>query len=207
MGKSGIHPIQRIIGALRVQSYGHSSDAVDEVVETSETSMAKTVKIFCASVLEAFGDEYLREPNEEDLRRILAINESRGFPGCLGSLNCQHWEWKNCPVAWAGQFKGKEKKPTVVMEAIADGELWIWQLSVGHPGSMNDLNVADNSKTISRLLSGEFPPRIPFTINGRARTLPYYLVDGIYPSWAVFVKSAKGATSAKTKAFSAQQRQ
>lgn len=61
---------------------------------------------------------------------------------------------------------------------------------------MKDLNVADNSRTISRLLSGEFPPRISFTINGRTRTLLYYLVDGIHPSWAVFVKSAKGGTSA-----------
>lgn len=90
--------------------------------------------MFCAAVLDVSGDEYLREPGEEDLRRILSINESRGFPGCLGSLDCQHREWKNCPVAWAGQFKGKEKNPTVVMEAIPYGELFIWQLSVGNPG-------------------------------------------------------------------------
>ena len=56
------------------------------------------------------------------------------------------------------------------MEAIADGELRIWHLSVRHPESMKDLNIADNSRTISRFLSGNSPPRIPFIINGRART-------------------------------------
>jgi Plant transposon protein len=101
--------------------YGTACDAVDEIVSVPESVMFATLKQFCAAIVDEFGDEYLREPTENDMKRILVINESRGFPGCLGSLDCQHWEWKNCPVAWAGQFKGKEKKPTVAMEAIADG--------------------------------------------------------------------------------------
>jgi Plant transposon protein len=39
-----------------------------------------------------------------------------------------HWKWKNCPLVWAGQFKGKYKKHTIALEAIADSELWIWQV-------------------------------------------------------------------------------
>lgn len=54
VGKSAIRPLQRLTGALRVLSYGHSYDEVDEVVEASETSMAKTVKVFCAVVLDVF---------------------------------------------------------------------------------------------------------------------------------------------------------
>jgi hypothetical protein len=119
----GIHPLQRITGALRVLGYGYAYDAVDEFIGIAESTMALTLRSFCRAVVDEFGPEYLREPNEDDKRPILAVNESRGFPGCLGSIDCQHWEWKNCPVAWAGQFKGKEKKPTVAMEAIADGEV------------------------------------------------------------------------------------
>jgi Plant transposon protein len=63
-------------------------------------------------------------------------------------------------VAWEGQFKGKEKKPTMAMEAIADSEVWIWHISVGHAGSMHDLNIMNSSSTMQRILSGEFPPKV-----------------------------------------------
>ena len=205
LGRCGVHPLQRIIGAFRILRYGVAYDAVDELVGVSESTMQKTVIDFCTDFVEVFGAEYLREPTEEDLKRILAVNESRGFPGCLGSIDFQDWPWKNRPVAWAGQFKGKSKKPMILMEAICDGELRFWHTSVGHPGSMNDLNVADKSQTMQRTLSGEFPPRIPYTINGNVQDVPYYLADGMYPSWALFVKSSKSATDRQVTAFSRQQ--
>jgi hypothetical protein len=37
-------------------------------------------------VCEVFGDEYLKNPNEEDITRVLAIGEERGFPCMLGSI-------------------------------------------------------------------------------------------------------------------------
>jgi hypothetical protein len=57
----------------------------------------------------------------------LQENEQRGFPGCIGSIDGMHWAWKNCPSGWAGQYKGKEKKPTIVLEAVASKNLRIWQ--------------------------------------------------------------------------------
>lgn len=109
----------------------------------------------------------------------MAINEERGFPGCLGSWDCNLWEWKNCAVAWAGQFKGKEKKPTVVLEAISDGESWIWGCNFGSPGSMNDINVLDSSILVEKILDGRMLPEFKYEINGRDRKLCYYLVDEI----------------------------
>ncbi|XP_073136908.1 uncharacterized protein [Henckelia pumila] len=41
-----------------------------------------------------------------------------GFPEMLGSLDCMHWEWRNCPIAWKGQFtRGDHGIPTIVLEA------------------------------------------------------------------------------------------
>jgi Plant transposon protein len=123
LGNMGIHPLQRITGALRVPGYGYAYDAVDEIIGIAESTMALTLRRVCRAIVDEFGPAYPREPNEDDMRRILAVNESPSFPGCLGSFDCQHWEWKNCRVAWASQFKEKEKMSTVAMETIADGEM------------------------------------------------------------------------------------
>jgi hypothetical protein len=57
-----------------------------------------------------FGEYYLREPNTDDTAHLLTINESRGFPEMLGSIDCMHWQWKNYPFGWQGQFKGHNEE-------------------------------------------------------------------------------------------------
>ncbi|CDF36284.1 unnamed protein product [Chondrus crispus] len=201
LSRGGIHPLQRVVAAIRMLAYGAAADSLDEYLSMSEDSVLQSLKSFCSTVIQKFGIEYLREPNEADLRRILAINAARGFPGCAGSIDCQHWQWKNCPIAWAGQFKGKERKPTIVLDAICDGELWILHAFFGSPGSLNDINVLDRSPTMERIIADEFPPSIPYTLNEKQRTMPYYLADGIYSSWAIFMKTIKDNTAKKEEAF------
>ncbi|CAM8998074.1 unnamed protein product [Rhodiola kirilowii] len=59
---------------------------------------------FTEGVISCFGEEYLRRPTRRDLDRLLRQGEQRGFPGMIGSIDCMHWEWKNCPAAWKAQY-------------------------------------------------------------------------------------------------------
>jgi hypothetical protein len=36
----------------------------------------------------------------------------------LGSVDCMHWEWRNCPSAWKGMFIGHGKHPSMILEAV-----------------------------------------------------------------------------------------
>jgi hypothetical protein len=107
LGVLGLYPLQRIVAAIRMLGYGTAADACDEYIRISEPSASDALRLFCEAVCEEFGGEYGRQPKADDLRRILSINAMRGFPGCLGSIDCQHWQWERCPVAFAGQFTGK----------------------------------------------------------------------------------------------------
>jgi hypothetical protein len=55
----------------------------------------------------------------------MSVNEARGFPGMIDNIDCMHWEWKNCPFAWYGQYSGDTEGRTVILEAVASHVLWI----------------------------------------------------------------------------------
>jgi hypothetical protein len=139
------------------------------------------------------------------LRRILKINANSGFQGCGDSINCQHWSWEACPIQVAGQFKGKEKKPTIILEAVADGKCWIWHATFGYPGSLNQLNILYMSSTMERIFRGEFPPSFTFLVKNVAFKTAYFLADGIYLAWALFIKAICNAMSPKDKRYASAQ--
>ena len=54
----------------------------------------------------------------------------------------------------AGQYKGKEKSLTIVLEAVADQSLWIWHVFFGTAGALNDINVLDQSPLFEGQIAG-----------------------------------------------------
>jgi hypothetical protein len=199
-GVLGLSCLQKVVAAFRMLAYGTPADALDEYIRIGESTALESLRKFVAAVVEIFGPEYMREPNEQDTPRLLEIGVSRGFLGNLGSIDCMHWPWKNCPTAHHGQYKGHKKEPTIILESVASKDLWIWHAFFGIPGSHNDINVLQRSPIFARLAEGQ-GPQVNYNINKHDYSMGYYLADGIYPSWATFVKTIPEPQGNKRKYF------
>ena len=105
-------------------AYGVTADAVNDYVRIAESTSIESLKKFFQAIIDVFGNEYLRTPNNADICRLLSEGERRGFPGILGNIDCMHWKWKNCLVAWKGMYaRGDRRKPSLILEAVASHDL------------------------------------------------------------------------------------
>jgi len=92
------------------------------------------------------------------------------------------------------------------LEAICDLDLYIWYIFFGQPGSMNDINVMNKSSIVGSILSEQFDTRcLPYQIHNHMFDWLYFLVDGIYPSWAIFCKTNLHPITAREKKYALHQ--
>ncbi|XP_071687238.1 protein ALP1-like [Rutidosis leptorrhynchoides] len=189
-GRQSLTILQKCTAAIRQMAYGTTPDMFDEYIKIGEKTAALCLDYFCKCVFHLFAREYLRKPTAEDIARLYNFHaQKHGLPGMLGSIDCMHWEWKNCPVAWQGQYtRGDQKGPSIMLEAVASQDLWIWHGFFGMAGANNDINVLNASPLFNSIKDGTAPPS-PFDVNGHHYDRGYYLGDGIYLDWAMLVKA------------------
>uniref|UniRef100_A0A0D3E428 Myb-like domain-containing protein n=1 Tax=Brassica oleracea var. oleracea TaxID=109376 RepID=A0A0D3E428_BRAOL len=173
LGRLGLSSLQKCTAAIRALAYGSAADTVDEYLWLGETTTRSCLENFVEGIIYLFGEEYLRKPTPADLQRLLDIGDHRGFPGMIGSIGCMHWEWKNCPTAWKGQYcRGS--------------------------GTLNDINVLDRSPVFDYIIKGQ-APQVTYSVNGREYNLAYYLTDG--PKAVLFAQRQEAIRKDVERAF------
>ncbi|GKA93621.1 ALP1-like protein [Tanacetum coccineum] len=160
---------------------------------TDALTARDSLRIFCKVIMNLYGEEFLRKPTYTDIEKLYAYHdEKHGFPGMLGNIDCTHWPWANCPVAFRAQFSRGDHGPDpfILLKVIASNDLWICHAFFGVSGMNNDVNVLRQSPLFNDLKSGRAPD-VSFVANNVPYKRGYYLTDGIYPQWYVLIKSIK----------------
>jgi Plant transposon protein len=172
-GRECISLDAKLLIALKHLAYGASHNAFRDYFQmgTSTSFLCFKYLLEVLSTDQHLQQRYFRRMTKEDTHRVLALHkEVHGVPGMLGSVDCLHVYWKNCPYAWQGSFMGKEDGPTVIVEAASDHNLWIWHASVGYPGALNDINVFDLSSLSKKMVDGTLEANdVPFTAGDELR--------------------------------------
>jgi hypothetical protein len=200
--KWGASSYIKVAAAIRKLAYGTANPVWGELYKLSTTLVHYCVDRFITAIVTVMQDSVIRAPTLEECLHMSRENGERGFPGCLGSIDCQHWYWGMCPNAHHGHYIGKPGKPTVVLEAACGKNLRFSHADFGFPGSQNDLSIVTRSTFLARHIDGTFPPQgFTYTLNGVDSDKPYYLADGIYPRWSLFLQAIKQPMTAKEKLF------
>jgi hypothetical protein len=70
---------------VHMLAYGGPGDHLDEYICMGESTILECVRKFTRTMVQEYGDIYLRELNTDVIARLLEVAEERGFPGMLGS--------------------------------------------------------------------------------------------------------------------------
>lgn len=76
-------------------------------------------------------------------------------------------------------------------------------MSFGYPGAMNDINIMDCSDMFTDVRAGKWPLFYPtYTIANRTIDWFYWVTDGIYPNFRIFLKTISNPKNKKEKLYS-----
>ncbi|CAL2271937.1 unnamed protein product [Prunus armeniaca] len=157
-GVLGLLPEQKLTAVIRMLAYRASADQVDEIARMGKSTTSEALVRFCDAVENLYTRDYLRRPTSRDLQQLLQKAEAQGFPGMIGSINCMHWQWKNCPTALQGDYGNRKGQKSIILEAVAGFDTWVWHAFFGVAGSQNDLNELGQSLVFNDVLRGQGSP-------------------------------------------------
>ncbi|CAL9019358.1 unnamed protein product [Prunus brigantina] len=79
----------------------------------------------------------------------------------LGSLDCMHWEWKNCPTAHHRAYVGHHGRPTIILEAVLEGHAQMFNLLSMVPNTTKDIILLTGYTPNGQILFKQFlNPRV-----------------------------------------------
>jgi hypothetical protein len=197
-GQRKVRAHVKVLNILKILRFGVSFVAFEDYFQFSESGVRLAFHAFCdavsndAELTSTFLPTMMTRQDAEKAQKL--HKDKHGIDGMAFSIDCCHIYWKNCPTAWKGQFEnGKNDRPSIVLEAGIDYDLFFWHVAFGFPGTQNDLVIWDRSHLHTSLEDGtwntEVDPFESFFIGGEEFNELFFLVDGIYPPLSRFVKT------------------
>ena len=87
----------------------------------------------------SFVHDFIDMPSDDD-QYSFVVNEyhDMGLSGCVGSADCVHIGWDQCPSQYFQMYTGKEGFPSIAYEVICISQEFIQAVSPSHPGARKD---------------------------------------------------------------------
>nr|GEZ69306.1 hypothetical protein [Tanacetum cinerariifolium] len=110
--KVGISSLMKCTSVIRQMAYGAVPNALDEYMQMGAITSCKSLQMFCKTIMELYGEDFLRKLTYTDMEKLYAHHdEKHGFLGMLENIDCTDLPWANCPVAYRAQFSRGDHGP------------------------------------------------------------------------------------------------
>ena len=129
-----------------------------------------------------------------------SLYAASGFPGCIGSTDCVHIRWEQCPSVWASAYRnGKNSYASIAYEMTVSHSKKFQATTTGHYGTTSDKTIVKFDGFVQQVrlqrkyTNAEFDlqvgPKEWITEKG-----VYLLVDGGYHKWRIMQCPIKHTT-------------
>jgi hypothetical protein len=177
---------------LRILGRDLCCDEIEERLNISESHINLFFKQFLSNYAELLYEKYVHIPHGEELSAVMEVYRRMGFPGCVGSMDVTHVYWDKCPNHLRFLCKGKEGRPTVAFQVVAEHSKRIHHISKPFYGATNDITITYQDSYPRKLLSREIYGDIVFQTYTRTGEVTYWrgaylIVDGGYPKCGMLI--------------------
>ncbi|CAL9015681.1 unnamed protein product [Prunus brigantina] len=116
--------------APNVDKRRESRKQVDEIERMGKSTILECLVRFCDTMENLYTREYLHKPTPRDLQRLLQKAEAQR------------------------EYGNRKGQKSIILEAVASFDCWVWHAFFGVAGSQNDLNVLGQSPVFASFQKG-----------------------------------------------------
>lgn len=185
----------KILASLRILRSGWLLDDIDASSHMGRQTISTYFYTFCGDMFNLYGPTYLNLRTEPSEFASIAITYSDAcFPGCVGFITCCKIIWNNCHLELKGHYYNSKEceKRRYRLRWFAIGSI---MRGTGLQGVAEETTIkiiVAVFPIFSHIMVGRYAFKLRHTYmlgpNSVAQNIPFLLVDGVYPSWPIFLK-------------------
>lgn len=171
---------KRVAIALWKLATGCEYRSIAQRFGVSMSTVCRCVQDFCAAAEVLLVPDQVRFPDSDRFMDMSVFIEDKwGLPQCVGAIGGSHIPIIT-PPDFHNDYCNRSGWPSVVLQAVVDGQGQFWHVFAGMPGCMEDADVLRRSMLWELASRGSLFPPHTRDING-LQTGYYLLGDSAYP--------------------------
>ncbi|GBG89788.1 hypothetical protein CBR_g49639 [Chara braunii] len=181
-----LQPDRIVAYALYRWASGETYDSGTSNFGIGRASGIAAVEDVTRALHRAYPDK-IKMPTGRRRKQVMDAFERKGFPRCMGAIDCTHLYVDKPANAPAENFCDRHRQFSVVAQVVVDMDMRILDVFVGYPGSVHDSRVLRNSSLYRRAQVGVIFDADPLVLPGGVSTRGYVLADNGYGALAWLV--------------------